>query len=269
MDKDLELSLIESGYDSTNSRELTLNDVGKILEKDIFCAQTPNSTGMILFDGLTRVIVRTGLGHFMMCKPTLSLEGPGLHINSPTDKLNDQRSSFFINKEGNYLLELPNNNWKESINLDVINKKAMAATKIELNIDLKTRMYYLPSVDILQSDRLFWQNVGNRFGLNLREIEPQYIDKDPVTPWYSANYKGINLTLGTRSSVYAVKSQFPTKKSSCELKQIVNGLDVYPQTVDENWDSEFSTDGQVCETHIHIGLGNQVVAYLVNLLKTN
>ena len=278
MDKKLELRLIEKGYDTTSASEVTLADAGKIIKEEVYNNSRDRPAGMILFDGMTHAIVRTGLGHSIMDKPALAVEGGdgigGLYINAPQEDIDGQRSSVYIEKDGSYFVVVPKRESYMSANgLDLVVKcenDLRDSAKVELFKADDTKVLYLPATDIVQADRLFWQHVGNQFGLELTEIDPQYTDKSPLTPWYSAKDEttGTNLTLGTRFRVYAVRSEFSTEKSAEELWQIVDGLRVNPQTVNGSWNPEFSRSGKVCETHIDRGQGDQVVAYVANLLKT-
>ena len=62
---------------------------------------------------------------------------------------------------------------------------------------------------VIEDDRLFWTRVASLNGFDLKEIEPQYTDKDPITPWYEATHlaSGSKLILGTRYRVYSISEQ--------------------------------------------------------------
>jgi len=62
---------------------------------------------------------------------------------------------------------------------------------------------------VIEDDRLFWTRVASLNGFDLKEIEPQYTDKDPITPWYEATHpvSGKKLILGTRWRVYSISSK--------------------------------------------------------------
>jgi hypothetical protein len=277
MDKNLELCLIEKGYNPINAKEVSLEKAGNIIKEEIYSSSREKPAGMILFDGETQAIVRTGMGHSVIIKPNLAIEGGeingGLYINAPQENqnLNHQRSSVYIEKDGSYFAFAPSESYsKNGFNLIIKCENEMRdSAKVEFFKADSTKLFYLPLTSVVQKDKLFWEHIANEFGLKLNEIEPQYTDKSPLTPWYSAKHEdtGIDLTLGTRFRVYAVKSEFPKNKSSEELKQIIKGLNVNPQTVNNSWNPEFSKGGRVCETHINKGYGDQVVAYLNNLLK--
>ncbi|HLF54571.1 MAG TPA: hypothetical protein VI612_02530, partial [Candidatus Nanoarchaeia archaeon] len=142
------------------------------------------------------------------------------------------------------------------------------SAKVEITEGGETRILYLPKVGIVQMDKLFWKHVAGRCGLRLTEIDPQYKGKEPLTPWYTAMHKesGVVLTLGTRNSVYAVKAEFPEAKGAAQLRELVDGLHVNPQTVDGQWIGPKMPSGRQFETHIDLGLGNEVVAYIDRLL---
>ena len=62
---------------------------------------------------------------------------------------------------------------------------------------------------VVEHDRLFWTRAACLNGFDIKEIEPQYTDKDPVTPWYEATHlaSGSKLILGTRYRVYSISEQ--------------------------------------------------------------
>lgn len=282
MDKKLELRLIEEGYNPINAKGISLKDAGEIIKDEIYNNSKTGErpAGMILFDGNTQAIIRTGIGHSIIKKSCLAIGSGdigrgGLYIHAPQEKenINNQRSSVymeegessfvFIPKRGEYLS-------KNGLDLIIKSQNEMKdLAKIELFKFDDGKIFYLSPITDIQKDKLFWEHIGREFNLKLNEIAPQYTDKSPLTPWYSAKDKntGINLTLGTRFRVYAVESEFPVKKSSEELKHIVEYLDVNPQTVDGRWDPKFSSAGKVCETHINKGRGDQVLEYMSNLLN--
>ena len=81
-----------------------------------------------------------------------------------------------------------------------------------LNLALKHLDYHPPMtpsqqrLKVVEDDRLFWTRVSSLNGFDLKEIEPQYTDKAPVTPWYEATHRktGYKVILGTRWRVYSV-----------------------------------------------------------------
>jgi len=276
MDKKLELRLIESAYDPTVAKVISLQDAGRLIRDKIYGSTQQNPAGLVLFDGMTRAIVRTGLGHSILDKSSLAITNgdvkSGLFIYAPQDEMEKQRSSVFVETDGSYHIVVPERESyqsKDELDLIVKTENGMRdSAKVELIKAEDTKVLYLPPTDAIQRDQLFWQHIAGQFGLELTDIEPQYKGK---SPWYAAADKriGIDLTLGTRFRVYAVKTQFHTKKSAVDLRRLVDGLMVNPQTVDDSWNPEFSRGGMSCETHIDRGQGSQVVAYIGRLLERN
>ncbi|MBI4152602.1 hypothetical protein HY495_02730 [Candidatus Woesearchaeota archaeon] len=81
-----------------------------------------------------------------------------------------------------------------------------------LTLALKHLDYHPPMtpseqrLKVVENDRLFWTRVASLNGFDLKEIDPQYTDKDPLTPWYEATHRetGNSVVLGTRWRVYSV-----------------------------------------------------------------
>ena len=66
---------------------------------------------------------------------------------------------------------------------------------------------------VVEDDKLFWTRVASLNNFDLHEIEPQYTDKDPLTPWYEAKHRetGKSVVLGTRWRVYSVDGKHISK----------------------------------------------------------
>jgi hypothetical protein len=59
---------------------------------------------------------------------------------------------------------------------------------------------------IIEDDKLFWLRATAMNGYDIKEIEPQYTDKDTLTPWYEATHlrSGKKLIVGSRWRVYSI-----------------------------------------------------------------
>ena len=81
-----------------------------------------------------------------------------------------------------------------------------------LTLKLKHVTYFPPlppsqqRMKLVEDDKMFWLKTATIAGYDLEEIEPQYMDKDPVTPWYEATNRktGKKLYLGTRYRVFSI-----------------------------------------------------------------
>jgi len=279
MDKKFELALIERGYDPTNAREISLEDAGQLIKEKIFKSTRENPPGIILFDGSATAMVRAGLGHTILGRSSLAISGGeghgGLYIQDLQDFFDGQRSSVYIEGDGSYGVTVPERKgWQSENGLDLVVKtenENRESARVELSRTEGTKILYLPPTDIVQGDKLFWQHVAGQLDLDLTEIEPQYTGKSPITPWFSSTDErtGIGLTMGTRFRVYSVDAQFPKRRSAVDLKKIVDGLNVSPQTVNGDWNPGFSRDATSCVTHVYRGKGDQVLAYMGRLLERN
>ena len=278
MDKALELRVIEIGFNPKTAREVSMQDAGNLVRENIYPDSRENPAGLILFDGHAQAIVRSGLGHTII-NPSVAISSGdggrgGLFVYSPESDAEGKRASVYVEKDGNYFVVVPQRESFQSLNgldLQVQGENGNKGTaKVELFKGDNTKVLYLQRADMVEGDKLFWQAVAERFGLKLKEIEPQYTDKSPLTAWYSTKDEktGTDLTLGTRFRVYAVRAKFPNERTDSDLKALVEGLNVNPQTVDGNWVGDnVSRGGRQFETHIYRGRGDQVVAYMTRLLE--
>jgi len=101
-----------------------------------------------------------------------------------------------------------------------------------LTLALKHLDYHPPMtpsqqrLKVVENDRLFWTRVASLNGFDLKEIEPQYTDKDPLTPWYEATHRetGKNVVLGTRWRVYSVGGNHISRGESEEVNKYLSKI---------------------------------------------
>ena len=111
-------------------------------------------------------------------------------------------------------------------------KYAKKEFKQDLTLILKHLEYHPPltpteqMLKIVENDKLFWTKMAYSNGFELKEIEPQYVDKEPLTPWYEATHKdtGKKIILGTRYRVYNVHDKHISKGSPEEVNQYLAEL---------------------------------------------
>lgn len=110
---------------------------------------------------------------------------------------------------------------------------------------------------IVSQDREFWNGVGRAAGLELQEIEPQYTDKSPVTPWFKASLPGGGeLVLGSRWRVFAVigtaKEALSPESWNSLVEPFAQRRAVNTQWLDGNWvgGSQITKPGKTFEVHV-------------------
>jgi len=101
-----------------------------------------------------------------------------------------------------------------------------------LTLALKHLVYHPPMppsqqrLKVVENDRLFWTRVASLNGFDLQEIEPQYTDKDPVTPWYEATHRKTEkkVVLGTRWRVYSVGGKHISRGETEEVHKYLSEI---------------------------------------------
>lgn len=123
---------------------------------------------------------------------------------------------------------------------------------------------------VVQQDKDLWQQVAQLAGLTLQEIEPQYRDKSPLTPWYQAEIAdGVNVTVGTRYRVYAVKIESRDMVSAEAWNSLAEKFagvhSVIPQWLDGKWLGKVSITADGNELEVHVDRGSE--QSLIDLLE--
>jgi hypothetical protein len=101
-----------------------------------------------------------------------------------------------------------------------------------LKLRLKHITYHPPlppreqSLKIVENDKLFWTRVASLCNFDLKEIDPLYTDKQPLTPWYEATHRktGKNVILGTRWRVYSVHDKHIPKGEPEEVYKYLSEI---------------------------------------------
>lgn len=122
---------------------------------------------------------------------------------------------------------------------------------------------------IVQDDRLFWHKLTASQGLEVEEINPQYRDKSPVTPWYKAIDKQseAEFTMGWRWRVDEIGVKFQKPVPRAVLNRLYGDVET-TKYIDGDW-SGGKIDGKknISSFTIHAWGRDNTRKYLSDLLQ--
>lgn len=268
MEKDLELRLIEDGYDTTKERRVRFPQVYQFIQKQLTREYSGPQKGMILFDGSTEAWVTMRqrgdeLGSFHLDKPAIAIHGvTHLHISPAYDNVLGAESSSMSLPSG-FSVEPKGKNYE----VQARHKQTGTFVHILFHPKYGTRILYVPRTDNATADKRFWQYVIEQCGLKLTKTTKP-LAKGGWPAYRALDVKsGAKVTLGTKpAGLYTLIVEFPEAKSRVDLDRSVEGLKVNVYSIDDRF-VVVPRGGKKIEASAHRGRGSHLVAYLTNLLR--
>lgn len=259
MDQDLELTIIEKGYNPLNQTRQTLAGAAHIL-REMYESSTPPA-GMLLFDGSTSLRTTNSVMGQQLEYTLLGVlsSAPSVDFYNLTDS---SGNLLHLRKKENHIIIVDNlSPWELSVGVRFAGAD-YDHLKLHLATNRKTDISYLLPTSAEEQNVLFWAHISTRLRISLSQDRsgPAYKFKDGA--------KRPILRLETAADEYLITAEFPQKKDVAYFQKLMNGTRVRALTVDDKMVGGTLVSGRKLRAGIYRGEGKEVVKYLSAILQS-